>query len=99
MGGLLSLIGKVTGLSGRANGYGAEPFCGCEESSPPQAARTRAAPNPTLTQKPPRSRSRRASWGVGALQRKSGSAGSKLMATPSTVVQDVSLVVTRDLVD
>ena len=86
MGGLLSLIGKVTGLSGRANGYGAAPFWDCcVASSPPQALRSGAAPSPTPSQRPPRSTSRRASCGLGGLRRRAGSAGSKFMPSPFTV--------------
>ena len=56
----------------------------------PQAARSGAAPSPTLSQRPPRSTSRRASCGLGALRRGARSVGSKFMPRPSRSTRDVT---------
>src|SRR5436190_22130686 len=81
MAGLLLFKGKVTGLSGRASGYGAFSIDGAE--SPPHADRSGAAPTPRVTQKAPRSRSLRANCGRGPVRLLAGSAGSKSIPTLS----------------
>ena len=63
MGGLSSLIGSVTGSSGRASGYGAVRRSGCPGVWSLQADSSGAAPRPTASHTPPRSTSRRPSCG------------------------------------